>query len=196
MSWYILGIDIGLNGFACLKKVGSNRVRAVPVPHTSPPPLRNALYLGDINVEHYDIRKMYEIAQAAHDKAEGAIIAVMEQPFARKTSNSAVVEMLRSQGFWTAACAIAGIPAFYLEATSWKSRIGFKKVTDKIKNVDERSRVSKQMSIDKANELVGWQQFHSHDAAEAFLIAYSLETFYDEQFGWLKKEYPVAENPA
>lgn len=189
MSWYILGIDLGVTGFACLKQVGSVRVKCVPTPMTAPPPIRNVLDAADsVNVKDYDVRKMYAIAQKAAEKAEDCIVAVMEQPFFRQTSNKSVVSLLRAQGYWAGACAAAGIPAFYLDATSWKSRIGIKAVTDKIKDKKLRAEKSKQMAVDIANDLVGWQQFISHDAAEAFLIAHCLETYYDDQFGWLKKE--------
>lgn len=190
-NWYILGIDLGIHGFACLKEVGSNRVKCVSTPMASPPALRNVLTADEFtNVEDYDVRRMHEIAKKARDKADGLIVAVMEQPFFRKTSNNAVVSLLRAQGYWAAACGIAGIPAFYLDATSWKSRIGIKAVTDKIKDSKERAKKSKELAVEIANGLVGWGQFVSHDAAEAFLIAYCLETYYDEKFGWLKKAIP------
>lgn len=189
MSWFILGIDIGYSGFACLKRVGSNRVQCIPTPVTSPPILRNVLDTDNqVNVEDYDMHGLLRITQAAAEKSQGCCVAVMEQPFAKKTSNKAVTSLLRSQAYWAAACALADIPAFYLDASSWKARIGIKQATSEIRDRTKRSEASKALAVKIANELVSNLKFHSHDAAEAFLLAYCLENFYEEKFGWLKDD--------
>lgn len=184
MSWFILGIDLGYDGFVCLKQVGSPRIKCIPVPVTSPPLLRSVTDEGDVNCEDYDVPSMIRITQAAAARSEGCCVAVMELPFFK--GHKALVSLYRAQGYWAAACAAAGIPAFYIPAASWKSRIGLTDAIAHIKDKNARAEATKAEAIKMANQLACGTVFHSHDAAEAFLLTYSLENLYPERFGWLK----------
>jgi len=173
-DWYILGIDNGFGGYACLLNVGTGSYRFIPTPIK-----KGLITLPELRIEdeldspEYDFVSMSKIAAAAAKVSGGACVAVIEETIsthsqgsqANATSARSRDSLLRGKSLWGAACELAGIQSFAVSPSRWKAGMSLIN-TAKSASVE----LAEQMGV-VIPRSAGPKSKLSPDAAESFLIA-------------------------
>lgn len=174
---YVLAIDNGYKGFACLMRGPSFEHSFISTPLCSPPLICPELYAVEFaNKTGYDFRKMVQIAKAAYRKSGGNCKAIIEDTisthgghrFANQTSAKSRDALMVGKTAWCCACIEAGIRPFTVAPRRWQAKMG-------LLNKDKDDAVAMAIGLGANLPMVGGTKRSkakpSHDAADAYLLA-------------------------
>lgn len=190
MSWYVVGIDNGYSGYVCLMERGSRRYTLKPTPLQAERLCRPSADLWSAESSEgsrdYDFMAMQRLLKTASVVSKGAVVAVIEEPISRstdrKTNFDSVAALIRGFGLWSGACALAEIPLFSIAPTSWKADLGLRRVDSTDLKIKKQQAIDLAMTYGATLPKIEYKLAprpgqktprleHSHDAAEAFLLA-------------------------
>ncbi|GIW89710.1 MAG: hypothetical protein KatS3mg109_0142 [Pirellulaceae bacterium] len=174
---YVLGVDNGFKGFACLVHARDRSYAFARTPLCSPPLIHSEFrYDKQLDDQDYDVEKMLRIAKAAYRKSGGHCYLVIEDTISthsggrvvNQTSARSRDSLMTGKVAWCTVARLAGLRPFVVTPRRWKSKMGLLKAEKEASIELAQSMGVELPTIGKRRD---GSPKYSHDAADAYLLA-------------------------